>query len=94
MAQKVFPNTKALQEYASRNGMLHVWENATNFAERRRLLSPEQYEIVNVRCREGLRTAMLCSKVVLKAEWEREPLRQALGIGHAPKRKQEAPPTD
>ncbi len=94
MARREFPNIKAVQEYASRNDMLHVWEHTARFAERQRLLSPEQYEIVDVRCYEGVRRVMLYSKAVLKAEWERDaPLRRFLGNSRAAK-KQKTPPTD
>ncbi len=91
MPQREFPNIKAVREYASRKGMLHLWEHTAHFAERQRLLSPEQYEIVKVHCYEGVRRAMLYSKAALKAEWEREPLRQALGINHAPKKEKKRP---
>ena len=51
-------------------------------ALRQRQLSPDQYEIVEVRTSRGvLRTALLIPKAVLKALWEAElPFREALGI--------------
>jgi hypothetical protein len=38
-------------------------------SERQRLLSPDQYEIVDVRTSRGLRRAMLFSKAILQAEF-------------------------
>jgi hypothetical protein len=36
-----------VQEYADRNGLDFVWEYTPAFAKRQRLLTPEQYEIVD-----------------------------------------------
>jgi hypothetical protein len=44
-------------------------------------LSPDQYEIVDVRTDRGMRRAMLFPKAILKAEWDAAaPLRDALTI--------------
>jgi hypothetical protein len=43
------------------------------FAKRQRLLSRDQYEIVNVHTSRGLRRAMLFPKAILQAEFEVEP---------------------
>jgi len=51
------------------------------FSERQRLLSPDQYEIVDVRTSRGLRGAMLFSKAILQAEFAATPpLREVLAI--------------
>ena len=49
------------------------------FAKRQRLLSPEQYEIVEVRTSRGVSRVMLFSKAIIRAEWEANaPLREAM----------------
>jgi hypothetical protein len=40
------------------------------FTERQRLLSPDQYEIVDVRTARGVRRVTLFSKAILQAEFE------------------------
>jgi hypothetical protein len=87
---------KALQDYARRNRKLYAWEGTAKFAERKRRLSTDQYEIVNVCYSKGVRSVMLFPKAILKAEWEADaPLRQALGIRRAPKKdKEKKPPID
>jgi hypothetical protein len=46
-----------------------------------RLLSPEQYEIVEARTSRGVSRVMLFSKAIIQAEWEANaPLREALAI--------------
>ena len=47
----------------------------------RKVISPDQYEIVDVRTDRGMRRAMLFPKAILKAEWDAAaPLRDALTI--------------
>jgi hypothetical protein len=44
-------------------------------------LSPEQYEIAEVRASRGVSRVMLFSKAIIQAEWEANaPLREALAI--------------
>jgi hypothetical protein len=51
------------------------------FVKRRRLLSTDQYEIVDVRTSRGVRRAMLFPKAILEAEWAADaPFREALAI--------------
>ena len=51
------------------------------FTKRKRLLSPDQYEIVDVRTSRGVRTAMLFPKAILQAEFAANaPLREVLAI--------------
>jgi hypothetical protein len=51
------------------------------FVKRQRLLSADQYEIVDVRTSRGARRAMLFPKAILKAEFEANaPLREAVAI--------------
>ena len=72
---------QAVHDYARRNRKLYVWEGTPKFAERQRRLSPDQYEIADVRHSQGIRRLMLFPKTILKGEWEADaPLREALGI--------------
>ena len=66
MPQRKFANQKALIDYAEQNGLVYVWGwierqrvISPAFTKRKRLLSPDQYEIVDVRTSRGVRTAML-----------------------------------
>jgi hypothetical protein len=46
-----------------------------------RLLSPEQYEIVEARTSRGVSRVMLFSKAIIQAEWEANaPLRESMAI--------------
>jgi|HubBroStandDraft_6_1064221.scaffolds.fasta_scaffold883877_1 hypothetical protein len=81
MSEREFANQKALQEYADRNGLDFVWEYTPAFAKRQRLLTPEQYEIVDVCTSRGMSRAMLFSKAIIQAELEvNAPLREAMAI--------------
>jgi hypothetical protein len=78
MPQREFANQKALLSYAERNALVYAWERSPAFARRQRLLSPEQYEIVEVRTSRGISRALLFSQAILLAEWEANaPLREA-----------------
>jgi hypothetical protein len=81
MPQREFANQKALIDYAEQNGLAYLWEGMPSFGKRQRLrspmpaftkrqqqLSPEQYEIVDVRTSRGVRRAMLFPKAILDAE--------------------------
>ena len=51
------------------------------FAKRQQQLSPEQYEIAEVRASRGVSRVMLFSKAIIQAEWEANaPLREAMAI--------------
>ena len=79
MSEREFANQKALQEYADRNGLDFVWEYTPAFAKRQRLLSGEQYEIVEVRTSPGVSRVMLFSKAIVQAERDANaPLREAM----------------
>ena len=81
MPQREFANQKALLAYAERNALVYAWERSPAFAKRQRLLSPEEYEIVEVRTSRGMSRAMLFSQAILLAEWEANaPLREAMAI--------------
>jgi hypothetical protein len=43
------------------------------FAQRQQRLSPDQYEIVDVRSSKGVKRAMAFPKELLKAEWAHAP---------------------
>ena len=66
-----FATQKKLQDYAERIGD-HLWEGTPAFAKRQQLLSPDQYEIVDVRTSRGMRRAMLFPKAILQAEFYSE----------------------
>jgi hypothetical protein len=65
MSRREFTSQKALQDHAEQTGQVCVLEG---IALRQCQLSPDQYEIVEVRTSRGvLRTALLIPKAVLKA---------------------------
>ena len=71
-----FANKKALIDYAEQNGLVYVWAFSireqlvsTAFTKRQQMLSPDQYEIVDVRMLRGVRRAMLFPKAILQAEF-------------------------
>jgi hypothetical protein len=76
MTVREFANQKALLDYAEQNGLVYVWAFSiseqlvsTAFTKRQQMLSPDQYEIVDVRTLRGVRRAMLFPKAVLQAEF-------------------------
>jgi hypothetical protein len=84
MDRREFKSSKALYDYAERTGNVYIWEGMLAFAYRQRLLSPEQYQIVDVRTSRGMRRAMLISKAILQAEWDADaPMREAMAIKRA-----------
>ena len=81
MSQREFANQKALIAYAEQNGLVYEWQGSQAFAKRQRELSPEQYEIVEVRTSRGMNRAMLFSEAIVLAEWEANaPLHEAMAI--------------
>ena len=54
-----FQGQAELHDYAERNCLEYAWEYTPAFAKRQRLLSPEQYEIVEVRTSRGVSDAVL-----------------------------------
>ena len=93
MPVREFANKKALIDYAEQNGLVYVWAFSIReqlvspaFTKRQQMLSPDQYEIVDVRTpRRGVRRAMIFPKAILQAEFEANaPLRERMAI----KRKQ------
>ena len=86
MAQREFANQKALVAYAEQNDLAYEYEYTPAFAKWQRLLSPEQYEIVEARTSRGVSRVMLFSKAIVQAEGDQctakrghdcEPLRAA-----------------
>jgi hypothetical protein len=76
MPVREFANKKALIDYAEQNGLVYVWAFSIReqlvspaFTKRQQMLSPDQYEIVDVRTLRGVRRAMLFPKAVLQAEF-------------------------
>jgi hypothetical protein len=78
MSRREFTSQKAVQDHAEQTGKVCVMEG---IALRQRRLSPDQYEIVDVRTSRGvLRPALLIPKAVLKALWEdRGPIPRGAG---------------
>ena len=61
------PSGRALSAFGKRHGQLSP---VAVFTKRQQLLSPDQYEIVDVRThRRGVRRAMLFPKAILQAEF-------------------------
>ena len=76
MPVREFANKKALIDHAEQNGLVYVWAFSMReqlvspaFTKRQQMLSPDQYEIVDVRTLRGVRRAMLFPKAVLQAEF-------------------------
>jgi hypothetical protein len=53
---------------AEQNDLAYEYEYTPAFAKRQRLLSPEQYEVVEVRISRGVSRVMLFSKAIVQAE--------------------------
>jgi hypothetical protein len=80
MQRREFANQKALVAHTEQNDLAYEYEYTPAFAKRQRLLSPEQYEIVEVRTSRGMSRAMLFPKAT-QAELEANaPLREAMAI--------------
>ena len=77
--------TKALVGYAEQNDLAYEYEYTPAFAKWQRLLSPEQYEIVEARTSRGVSRAMLFSKAILQAEFEASERLRALRAKQAAK---------
>jgi len=65
MPRREFANQKAHQDHAERIGDIYLWEGTASFAKRQRMLSPEQYEIVDARTSRGVRRAIPIADIVL-----------------------------
>jgi hypothetical protein len=82
-----FASQKALLDYAEQKGLVYLWAYTRDrvlspaFIAREHLLSPDQYELVDVRTRSGVRRALLFPKAILQAEFAANaPLREVLAI--------------
>jgi hypothetical protein len=82
-----FASQKALLDYAEQNGLVYVWAYTQRervlspaFIAREHLLSPDQYELVDVRTHSGVRRAMLFPKAILQREFEAN--REVLAMKH------------
>ena len=79
-----FDNYVAVYEYAAAHDMACVWEGTPAFEKRTRGLQPEQYQVVPVVTRRGLRNVLLFSNDVLRAEFEADkPRRDAVALKRA-----------
>ena len=87
MLPRQFASQKALLDYAEQKGLVYLWAYTRDrvlspaFIAREHLLSPDQYELVDVRTRSGVRRALLFPKAILQAEFAANaPLREVLAI--------------
>jgi hypothetical protein len=64
MPRREFATQKKLQDYAGRIGDTYYGKARQRYAKQQRVLSPDQYEIVDVRTSRGVREA------IIQAEWE------------------------
>jgi hypothetical protein len=81
MPEREFANQKALVFYAEQNDLEYEYEYTPAFIKRRRLLSPEQYVLAEVRTSRGVSRVMLFSKAITRAEREANaPMREAMAI--------------
>jgi len=78
MDRRDFATPKKLYDYAEQTGNVYLWEGMLAFAKRLRVLSPEQYQIVDVRTSRGMRRAMLFSKAIPRRSGT--PMREAMAI--------------
>ena len=53
-----------LHQHAERNGLAYAWEFTRAFAKWQELLTPEQYELVDVWTSQGISRAMLFSRAM------------------------------
>jgi gamma-glutamyl:cysteine ligase YbdK (ATP-grasp superfamily) len=72
MHPREFADENALNDYAERHGLECLWEGTNGFRKRRRLasLSPGQYHLATVQTAYGIRTALLFSRTIRRAEVE------------------------
>ena len=77
MLRRQFASQKALLDYTEQKGLVYVWVYTQRkgvlspaFIKRERVLSLDQYEIVDVRTYIGVRRAMLFPKTILQDEFE------------------------
>jgi hypothetical protein len=75
--RRQFASQKALLDYTEQKGLVYVWVYTQRkgvlspaFIKRERVLSLDQYEIVDVRTYLGVRRAMLFPKTILQDEFE------------------------
>ena len=54
-----------LHQHAERNGLAYAWEFTRAFAKWQELLTPEQYELVDVWTSQGISRAMLFSRTIV-----------------------------
>jgi hypothetical protein len=81
MPRTEFANQKALVAHAERNDLAYEYEHTPAFAKWQRLLSPDQYEIAEVRTSRGVSRVMLFPNTIVQAEREANaPLREAMAI--------------
>ena len=72
MHLREFADENALNDYAELHGLECLWEGTNGFRKRRRLalLSPGQYHLTTVQTEHGIRTALLFSRIIRRAEVE------------------------
>jgi hypothetical protein len=69
MIREPFKDNIELYDYAKRNGLEIAWAYSLAFEKRRRMLSPDQFEIRDVHTHKGITKVLLFSQEIIKAEW-------------------------
>ena len=62
MAPDTFSDYLALHEYAESRGLEYAWEGTNTFEQRKGTLTPDQYELIAVHTRKGVKMALLFPK--------------------------------
>jgi hypothetical protein len=78
MPRREFASEKALRDHAVQIGEFWAFEHSPTYVKWQRLLSPEEYEIVDVLTSRGVRRAILFPKAVLKRRAALGSLRETL----------------
>jgi hypothetical protein len=68
MNRDPFPHHQAVHEYAEAHGLAYAWEGTAEFEERKRVLTPEQYQLMAVHTPWGITLALMFSKEIARAE--------------------------
>jgi hypothetical protein len=64
----IFEHHEAVDEYAEAHGLAYLWEGTAAFEKLKRLLKPEQYQLMAVHTRTGVTLVLMFSKEVARAE--------------------------
>jgi tRNA A37 threonylcarbamoyladenosine synthetase subunit TsaC/SUA5/YrdC len=65
---ETFEHHEAVDEYAEAHGLAYVWEGTAAFEKLKRLLKPEQYQLMAVYTPKGVTLVLMFSKEIARAE--------------------------